>query len=144
MVWDARETLRAVEPLVRKFDDPSPFIWHSAASAVGEIARNKSVPEEVREEIFAKLTGLLGDDNPLVRKSAATALSRIGGERVAQEVMRLFEDPDESVRGTGVFVIGLLRYKPALEAVKRLTRDRSKEVRETARIMVSELSSEFP
>ena len=56
--------------------------------------------------------------------------------------MRLFEDPEASVRQTGVFVIGFLRYKPALSAVKRLTRDRSKSVRKTAKRVLRDLSSD--
>lgn len=135
---------RAVDPLVRKFNNPNPFIWNSAASSVAAIARNKSIPEEVREEIFCKLKGLLGHDDPLVRRSAADALGFIGGEKAAKELIRLFEDPDELVRDKAVFAITVLRYKPALDAVRRLTRDRSKDVRETARIAVRELSAECP
>lgn len=135
---------RAVEPLIRRFDNPDPFIWYRVAGAVAEIGRNRNVPEQVREEIFSKLSGLLGHEDPLVRRTAATSLGYIGGERAAEEVMRLFEDQEELVRDKGVFVIGFLHYKPALEAVRRLTRDRSKMVRETARRMLIRLSSEFP
>jgi hypothetical protein len=135
---------RAVDPLIRKFDNPDPLIWYSVAGAVASIARHNEVPEQVREEIFSKLCGLLNHEDPLVRRTAATSLGYIGGERAAEEVMRSFEDPDELVRDKGVFVIGFLRYKPALEAVRRLTRDRSKRVRETARRMLIRLSSEFP
>jgi hypothetical protein len=135
---------RAVDPLIRTFDNPSPFVWDAAASSVAEIAKHKETPEQTRMEIFSKLVTLLGHEDPLMRKSAATTFGRIGGERAAQEVMKLHDDPDESVRSTAVFVMGLLRYRPALQAVKRLTRDRSKRVREMARRMVSELSSEFP
>jgi hypothetical protein len=131
----------AVDPLLGKFDNPDPLIWYAAAGAVASIARNKHLSEEVREEIFSKISGLVTHDDPLVRKTAGTALGYIGGERAAEEVMRLLEDPDELVRDTGAFVLGFLRYKPALEAVRRLTRDRSKKVRETARRMERELSS---
>ncbi|MFZ5868245.1 MAG: HEAT repeat domain-containing protein [Thermodesulfobacteriota bacterium] len=133
---------RAVNPLIRKFDDPDPFIWNPAAGAVAEIARNKETAEQIRDEIFVKLKGLLDEENPLVRKSAATAFGFIGGDRAAEELVKLFEDADESVRSTSVFMMGHLRYKPALEGVRRLTRDRSKRVREMARRVVLELSSE--
>jgi hypothetical protein len=132
---------RAVDPLIEKFDNPDPFIWYGVAGAVAEIARNKSLPEQVREKIFSRLSSLLTHENPLVRRTAAASLGYIGGEGAAEEVMRSFEDPDELVRDKGVFVIGFLRYKPALEAVRRLTRDRSKRVRETARRVERELSS---
>lgn len=135
---------RAVDPLIRKLDHPNPFIWHSAADAVAAIARHKETPEQTRREIFSKLSSLLGNGDPLVRKSAATALGFIRGQKAAQEVMRLFADPDDSVRWTAVFVIGHLRYKPALDAVRRLTRDRSKKMREMARIVLTELNSECP
>lgn len=135
---------QAVDPLIRKFDNPDPFIWNSTASAVAAIGRNKNLPEEVREEIFCKLRGLLDHHDPLVRRTAAAALGYIGGERAAEDIMRSFEDPDDLVRDKAVFVITFLRYKPALEAVRRLTRDRSKRVREMARRAVRELSSEFP
>ncbi|MEW6533782.1 MAG: HEAT repeat domain-containing protein [Thermodesulfobacteriota bacterium] len=133
---------RAVDPLIRKFDHPDPFIWNPAADAVVSIARHKQTPEEIRQEIFSKLEGLLHDENPQVRKSAATAFGFIGGDRAAEELVELFEDPDESVRSTSVFMIGHLCYKPALEGVRRLTRDRSKTVREMARTVVLELSCE--
>jgi hypothetical protein len=135
---------QAVGPLIRKFDNPDPFIWYAVAGAVAEIARNKDLTAQVREEIFSKLSGLLSHEDRLVRRTAATALGYIGGERAAEEVMKSFGDPDELVRDKGVFVIGFLHYKPALEAVRRLTRDRSKMVRETARRMLRRLSSEFP
>lgn len=135
---------RAVDPLIRKFDHPDPLIWNSAADAVAEIARNKNVPEDVREEIFSKLKGLLAHDDPRVRKSAATALGFIKGERAAEELIKSFEDRDPDVRRTAVFMIAVLRYQPALEAVKRLERDRSKDVREMARIAVRELSAQCP
>jgi len=102
------------------------------------------LPEQVREEIFFKLSGLLSHEDPLVRRTAGTALGYMRGERAAEEVMRSFEDPDDLVRDNAVFVIGFLRYKPALEAVRRLARDRSKRVRETARRMERELSAECP
>lgn len=132
---------QAVGPLIRKFDNPDPFIWYAVAGAVAEIARNKNLTAQVREEIFSKLSGLLSHEDRLVRRTAVTALGYIGGERAAEEVMKSFEDPDELVRDNGVFVIGFLHYRPALEAVRRLTRGRSKRVRETARRMERELSS---
>lgn len=98
----------------------------------------------IRSEIFSKLSNLLGDENPIMRKQAGTALGYIGGEQAAREVMRLFQDPDDSARRTGVFVIGFLRYRPALEAVRRLTRDRSKSVREWARRVALRLAGELP
>jgi hypothetical protein len=135
---------RAVDPLIGKFHHPNPFIWNPAADAVASIARHKETPEQIREEIFSKLKGLLDEENPLVRKSAATAFGFMGGDRAAVELVKLFEDPDESVRHTAVFQIGHLQYKRALEAVRRMNRDRSKRVREMARRVVIELSSEFP
>jgi hypothetical protein len=133
----------AVDPLITKFDHPDPFIWNPAAGAVAEIARRKETPEKIRDEIFSKLKRLLGHESPLVRKSAATALGFMGGDRAVEELVKLFEDPDESVRHTSVFMITHLRYKPALEAVRSLTRDRSKKVREMARRALRELTSEF-
>ena len=49
-------------------------------------------------------------------------------------MVRLFGGPDEIVRDKAVFMIAHLRHKPVLEAVRRLTRDRSREVREPAHI----------
>jgi len=149
----ARETLyalgvkadpRAVDTLLKNLSDPNPSIWHTAASAIALIAKHKKTPDQVREQIFSKLCALLRHDDPLVRKSAATALSYIGSERAAQEVMRLLDDPDESVRSTGVFVMGYLRYRPALDALRRLTKDRSKRVRKKAEMMVDEIECDFP
>lgn len=139
-----KEDPRAVDAFISKFDHADPFVWNAAAHAVAAIARQKSLPEQVREEVFSKLKGLLGHDDPVVRKTAVTALGCVRGERAAQEIMRSFQDPDESVRRAGAFMITHLRYKPALEAVTRLTRDRSKRVREVARKAVIELSAECP
>jgi hypothetical protein len=133
----------AVDALIGKFSHPHPLIWYSVASAVGRIAGHRDTPEPIRSEVFSKLADLLSHENPQVRKTAATALGYMSGDSAATQVMRLFEDPEESVRQTGVFVIGFLRYKPALSAVKRLTRDPSKSVRETARDVVRDLESEF-
>jgi hypothetical protein len=135
---------RAVDPLIQKFSDPWPLIWHPAASAVAAIAKHKDTPEQIREEIFSRLCDLLRHENYLVRRSAITALGYIGGDRAAEEVVKLFTDRDYRVRNSAVFVVGYLKYKPALEAVKRLTRDRNKTVREEARRTVDDLLSEFP
>ncbi len=132
----------AIGPLIQKFSHSDPLIWYAAASAVGRIAGHRDTPEPIRSEIFSKLANLLSHENPQVRKTAATALGDMAGDSAAREVMRLFEDPEESVRQTGVFVIGFLRYKPALSAVKRLTRDRSKLVRRTAKRVLRDLSRE--
>jgi len=133
----------AVDALIRKFSHPDALIWNSAASAVGEIGGYKNIPEPIRAEIFSKLMNALKDEDFRVRKSVAKALLYTGGANTIKVLMTLFEDPHESVRGTAVFVIGRLNYKPALQAVNRLTRDPSKSVRETARDVVIDLSSEF-
>jgi hypothetical protein len=133
----------AVDSLMKKFSHPDPLIWDSAAAAVGEIGGYKNTPEPIRTEIFSKLMNALKDEDFRVRKSAAKALLYTGGADSIKVLMTLFEDPHEWVRRTAVFVIGRLNYKPALEAVKRLTRDPSKSVRETARDVVIDLSSEF-
>ena len=135
---------RAIDPIVERLADPDPFIWNPAADAVAAIAKHKLSTEQTREEVFHKLTALLVHEDPQVRKAAATALGYIGTERAAQEVVKLLDDPLESMRDRGVFILGYLRYRPALEAVRRLTRDRSKAVRKQARIVVAELESEFP
>jgi vesicle coat complex subunit len=140
----AKADSRAVDTLIKKFNDPNPVIWYSAADAVGLMGKHKKIPDRIREEIFSKLCALLRHDDPLVRKSAAMALSYIGSEQAAREVMRLLDDPDESVRSAGVFVMGYLRDKPALDALKRLTRDRSKRVRKKAEMMVDEIECDFP
>jgi hypothetical protein len=134
----------AVGPLIKKFSDPNPLNWHAAAGAVAQIAKHKKTSDPIREEILEKLCALLGHDDPLVRKSAATALSNIGGERAAREIMRLLDDPEESVRATAVFELGCRRFLPALDAIRRLTRDRSKRVRGTARRMVETIECDFP
>jgi hypothetical protein len=139
-----KEDPRAVDALIRKFDHPDPFVWYAAADAVAAIVRQKSLPEQVREEVFSKLKDLLGHDDSGVRKCAVMALGYVQGERAAQEIMRSFQDPDESVRTAGAFMITHLRYKPAFEAVTRLTRDRSKRVRDMARKAVIELSAACP
>ncbi len=135
---------RAVDRLIKEFSDPSPLIWHTAAGAVGQIAKHKEAPDEIREQIFEKLCALLSHDDPLVRKSAATALSNIGDERAVREIMRLLDDPDESVRATAVFELGFRRFQPALEPLRRLTKDRSKRVREKARMMVDRIECDYP
>ena len=95
--------------------------------------------------VFLRLKGLLGHDVPVVGETAVTALGGfVRGERAAKEILRSFQDPDESVRHAAVFMITHLRYGPALEHVTRLPRDRSKRVREMARKAVIELSAECP
>jgi hypothetical protein len=135
---------RALEPLIERFDDPDPLIWSSATSAVAAIAKHKKTPQQTRDEIFFKLCELLGHDNPMMRKSAVMALGYIGSEQAAREAMKLFEDPHESVRSKALFVMRFLRYRPALDAARRMMRDRSNEIREEARKAVADLECEFP
>ena len=135
---------RAVDPLISKFDDPDHDIWTSAASAVAAIIRHKENPEHVREQIFSKLCALLAHDNSRVHRSAATALCNINTDGAAEQVTKLLDDPDEWVRYTAVFELGVRHYRPALEAVRRLTKDSSQRVRKTARTMVERLECDFP
>jgi len=135
---------RAVDALVGKFEDPDPYIWTSAASAVAAIARHKGNSEQVREEIFSRLCGMHAQDDRQIRRSATAALADLGTDRAAEQLMKSLDDPDEWVRETAVFVLGLLRYKPALEAVRRRTRDSSKWIRKKARMMVDRIECDFP
>jgi len=135
---------RAVDPLISKFDDPDHEIRTSAASAVAAIISHKENPEHIREQIFSKLCALLAHDNPRVHRCAAAALCHINTDGAAEQLTKLLDDPDEWVRYTAVFELGVRHYRPALEAVRRLTKDRSQRVRKTARTMVDRLECDFP
>ncbi len=133
----------AIEFLLQGFSRQNPLVRDSAAFAVARIAGHAETSPEVRERTVARLIEMLHDSNPLVRKTAATTLGIMREWAAGEAIMKLLHDPEESVRRTALFVLGfLLRYTPALEEVRRLTRDRSRSVRERAREVLRELTRE--
>mgnify|MGYP001771065614 FL=1 len=145
--WEAVSGLRekrdpaAIEFLLKGFSRQDPLDRDWVASAVARIAGHAETPPDVRRQTVARLTEMLRDTDPRIRESAAATL---GSMREAGEaMMKLLQDPEESVRQTAVFVLGfVLRYRPALEALKGMTRDPSRSVRETAKRALRELASE--
>lgn len=129
----------AVDWLLKGFSRRGPIIPGSSALAIAQIAARAD--QNVREEIFTKISRLLSHSDPAVRATAVETLGRMGGERAGEEVMKLLQDPEEVVRQKAVFVIGLLGYRPAEEAIKGLMRDRSRVVRETAKRVLRKLAS---
>lgn len=133
----------AIEFLLKGFCRQDPLDRHWAAAAVARIAGHAETSPEVRERTVARLIEMLHDSNPLVREAAATSLGMMGEWAAGEAIMKLLHDPEESVRRTALFVLGFsLRYTPALEEVRRLTRDRSRSVRERAREVLRELTRE--
>jgi hypothetical protein len=133
---------QALDALIRAFTHPDGIIRDAAASAVASIGGHRQTSEQVRMETFSRLRSLLSHENPVIRRISATALGRMGGDRTGEEMIKLLQDPEDSVRQTAVFQIGQLAYKPALNAVKGLTRDSSPLVRKTARRVLRELRAE--
>jgi hypothetical protein len=138
-----KEDPRAIDPIIERLGHPDPSIWNTAADALAGIATHKLSTDQTKEEIFTKLAALLLHEDLRVRKGAATALGNIGSERAIQEVVKLLDDPHEFIRHRAVFIIGFRYYRPALEAVRRLTRDRSNTVRKMARLVAAKLECQF-
>lgn len=131
----------AVDALLAKLDDPG--IGENAAAAVASIIDNKTLPPDTREQIFSKLCAFLDHENPEARRSVARGLSCIGDDRSLSAMMKLLEDPNDEVRSFAVFLMGVHRYNPAVDIVRRAKRDRSKRVRDTVRMILPEIEAEL-
>ncbi len=132
---------RAIGPLIKLFAHKGGSVADSAASAVACIGGPDQKSEQVRTDTFSRLRSLLFDENPQVRSVSASAIGRMGGEEAGKEMKKLLLHPDAWLRQTALFQIGQLSYTPAMEAVRVLTKDVDRSVRNRARKLLKELTA---
>ena len=83
---------RAVEPLLKLISEENAFVSMSAANAL----------KELKENVFAHLLQSLTYTNPVIRKSAARALGKIGDERAIIPLILALWDENEEVTSSVV------------------------------------------
>ena len=73
--------------------------------------------EDARDQDASILAQAVNDPEPLVRRTAALALGRIGGSGGIPLLVPLLEDPDTLVQTTAAFALGLIRDTAAVPAL---------------------------
>ncbi|MGH7585482.1 MAG: HEAT repeat domain-containing protein [Gemmatimonadales bacterium] len=79
--------------------------------------------EDARNQDAPVLAQAINDPEPVVRRTAALALGRIGGPAGVPLLVPLLEDPDTLVQTTAVFALGLIRDTAAVPALLDRIRD---------------------
>jgi HEAT repeat protein len=133
---DEREV--AVPALIRAVRaDPSARIRRQAAISLADILV-KLHDGPTTEAAASPLVEALADGDPLVRRSAADALGRIGPgpESTLPALLRACGDPDEWVRGAAIGAVGLVQKEAKIDrpearrAIVEAMNDPSLHVRE--------------
>ena len=92
---------------------------------------------------MAVLEGLLGDEDPVVRRLATHALGDFAPEPAEAALSRALDDQDASVRAEALESLGRLGSPSAVEAARQCLSDRDSAVRLTA-LAVFRRSDELP
>jgi HEAT repeat protein len=107
---------QSIETLIAQTRSPDPHRQVDAILALADRDATEATP---------MVTRLLTSPDPSVRFTAVGALGRLAryaSSTAGPEVMRLLTDPEVIVRSEAIDVLGLLRYVPALEAVRAAVR----------------------
>jgi HEAT repeat protein len=120
LTWEAAKALgvtnskRAVKPLVSTLLEPGETEQRAAAAyALGLLADERS-----RDPLVKVLSDPKVD--PKVRGHAAEALAHLADERAADQLVAALKDRSVEVRFWSVFALGQLKYKRALQQLKRI------------------------
>lgn len=124
---------RAVRPLCRALDDDNYVVRGAAARALGNLGH----PEAV--QAVEPLLGLVGDEEPFVRKEVQRALERLAGERSLDYFIAALNDDDPRIRLTAVHVLAMMDSPQARLAMIPALGDSDDEVRAEAIVAVKGL-----
>lgn len=146
----SRHGSSAVEPLLKRLDDPDPVVRGDVARALGKVGDPLAVPALVarlgdpeaavrsaavralgsigRLEAAAPLAALLADPDPLVRANSVDSLVALGPDAVAA-VIGALRDAGPGAREAAAEVLGALGTDPAVTALVRLLDDADPGVR---------------
>ena len=105
----------AKEHFAGALKDPHYGVRRAAVFAVGNLAT---------ADALEKVSQSLDDADPVVRQLAAFAISRSRDKTYAPRLIRLLEDESPRVRRAAAFALGTLGDASALDALRKLYRDR--------------------
>lgn len=149
---------RAVEPLIQCLEDPHSTVRYRAALALGALKAESSVlallqlltnggsPDdyfaavrtlgELRDEravepllsLYEKVTD--DEDRPII----LSALSKIGGPKATELILKVCSDPDRRIRHRAAFPFFRLQGQTSVEALKKALTDEDFRIRERAAV----------
>lgn len=119
--------------LVAALRDTSPAVRGAAAYALGQMPAAHPAPAEA-------LVPLLADREDAVRRIAADTLVGLGADAVRSALLHALTDPNSTVRGGAVDILGRLVDEQAREALQNVYfKDKSEWVRSRAQWALSQL-----
>lgn len=156
----------AIEALSRALEGQHVGVAMAAAAALGQIGKAADNPDiintilqvlaanmgEDRPEVRVAVAGgfldlgesalptlhkALQDPDPLVRSTAARALSLIQSKKSVEALIEALQDKDADTRGLAATALGAIGDARALEPLKALTQDSDKEVARRAQTAVT-------
>ena len=113
----------ALGPLLRALQDPNPAVRQGAVTVIGLQGRHEATDDLAR---------LAKDPNPGLRAEVIRSLGKIDSGGVSTTVLAATSDPDASVRLAAAEALAGTPSPEAREALQRLARDASPQVRQKA------------
>jgi len=106
---------RAVEPLVKAFQDRDGTVRRKAAEALGKLGDTRAVTAEL-----TRLIENLANSSPEVRRHAAEQLGDFGDARAVEPLIKALQDKDYPVRWKATEALGKLGDARAVELLIRI------------------------
>jgi HEAT repeat protein len=101
----------AIAPLLKATKD---VVGDVRSKAIESLSRMKKLPQENFETMLLEA---LGDDNPIVRASAASALGRFSSDKVVEQLCRTLSDSWYEVRESAAFALGEIENPRSVESL---------------------------
>lgn len=86
-----------------------------------------------------EIIGILKDDNPSMRRSAAKTLGQIGDPRAVDPLIKTLYDPYSDIRATAVTALAQIGDKRAVKPLKKLRRDENENVRQAVKDAIEKI-----
>lgn len=123
----------AVDALEEGMQSEEPGVRVNAALALGRLAE-RAESDDLRERLRAsipKISALLDDSTPEVRRMAAFVLGSLGDSRAVQPLKRTLNDPARDVRWNGAIALGRLGDDAGREVLLKVLRQAAQGELET-------------
>lgn len=117
----AQENGQSLETLLSALNDPDYYVRLNTIEALANMGKSVVKP----------LIGILKNEDPAMRMSAAEILGKIGDVRALRPLVSLLEDEDATVRIYAIIALGDLKSASAIKPLLKFISDEDPEARKS-------------